>query len=215
MRPAPRRGLRTGGAAVGAGRGARQPRHRRGLHRGLPRLPDRHQTQGCRRRSRVHGPAGPGTGDGRTHRVLRAQPRRVQVHRHPGQQDGGRHPARRQPQGGLPDPGLRQGAAPAGGADLADVRSGRPRRGTGRGRARRRRAGLQLQRRQQKIPRGHGQRRVQHRGRSHGRHPGRQRLRFLQAAGEAGGGMGRRRRRGGGPRRQLLRARAFRWTRRH
>ena len=56
VRPAPRRGLRPGGAAVGAGHGPRQPHDRRRHYGGLPRLADRHQAQGRRRRGGVHGP---------------------------------------------------------------------------------------------------------------------------------------------------------------
>ena len=170
-------------------------------------IPDRHQTEGGRRRRRIHGAAGPGTGHRRARGVLGAQPRRLQVDRDPGRQDRGRHAARGQPQGGVPDAGIRPRPAAAGGTRLAAVRRRRAGRG-GRGRGtRRRRPGLQLQRRQQADARGHGEGRLHHAGRRHGRHAGGQGLRLLQAAGPPGGGVGRRRRRGGGPRGGLLRSR--------
>ena len=75
VRAAPRRGLRPGRAAVGAGRGAGRPGHRRRPGRRLPRLPDRDQAQGGRRRRRLDGRAGPGAGHRRAHRLLRAAAR--------------------------------------------------------------------------------------------------------------------------------------------
>ena len=62
VRPAPRRGVRAGRAAVGAGRRARRPHHRRRPEGRLPRLADRDEAQGRRRRRGLDGRQAPGAG---------------------------------------------------------------------------------------------------------------------------------------------------------
>ena len=96
--------------------------------RAVPRLADRHQAQGGRGRGRLDGRHRARAGHRRAHRVLRAQPGRLQVGRGPRRQGHRRDAARRQQEGRVPAAGLRPRAAAAGGAGRAAVRPGRSRR---------------------------------------------------------------------------------------
>ncbi len=185
VRAAPRRGLRPGRAAVGAGRGARRPRSpgpnpTAAYHgsrtatklkvAGVDVAVDGHQGAGARRR-RVRGRS-----PSRSTGVYKTR-------RHPRRQADRRDAARRHPQGRLPDAGVRPRPAAARGAGPADVRPRRRRRrrsappswpttrrsATATASARRR----SLRRRRRRLQNGRWR---------DGRDPGRQGLRFLQDA---------------------------------
>ena len=151
VRAAPRRGLRAGRAAVGAGQGARRPPHRR--------RPDGGRTtvRAPRRSSRspgvdvaAMGVTAPERRRRRVRAVLRAAPRRVQERRRPRRQAGRRDAARRRQQGRAPHPGVRPAArrCPRSASRCCST-SARPPPRSASPSCRRRRPGLQLQRRQQ------------------------------------------------------------------
>ncbi len=208
VRPAPRRGLRPGRPAVGAGGRAGRPDHRRRSRRALPRA------RGPRPSSRWPGSrwprwASPSRSGTPTSTSSSPNPKQghLQVDRDPRRQDHRRHPARRQPQGRLPAAGLRPRPAAAGGAGRADVRprrSQRRRSASPRWPTTRRSATATASARATSVARCKGGCKTVSGG--DGQDPGRQGLRLLQGSGRPARGVRRRRRGGGGPGGPLLRA---------
>ena len=106
VRPAPRRGVRPGRPAVGAGQVLAD--HLTGRTRGrLPRLADRHQAQGGRRRRGLDGSAGAGARQ-TTSRSCSPSPRRASSRRWSSATTGwSARPCSAIVQGRVPDAGLR------------------------------------------------------------------------------------------------------------
>ena len=209
VRAAPRRGVRAGRPAVGAGERAGRPHHRAEPGGRVPRLADGDEAQGRRGGRGVDGRQGARsartTSSSSSPSPRAASTRRVVI------RDGKLVGATllgdvskvaflmQAFDRGLPLPEERMRAAVR--HRHAAVRA------VGRGRTRRRRAGVQLQRRLQGRPGGVRAGRRQERRRGDGRDPGGQGLRLVQGPGRADRRVGRRRRGRGGPVRVLVRAR--------
>ena len=151
VRPAPRRGLRPGRAAVGAGRrcwpttSPARTRRPPTTARGSP--PSSRWRASTWRR---WGSRSPRSADDEFVQLLRAQARHLQDGRHPRRQADRRDAARRHQEGRVPDAELRPRAAAARGARRAAVRPRRRRREeSGAAEMADDGAGLQLQRRVQ------------------------------------------------------------------